>query len=151
MGKYSKEKQEKWLKLCSYVHKEILGYSEEMKFPKKLALRLKGLSRGQFLANNNIEPMAEYSFDDILLTFKINKLDILISAGDKGKFKDESHRINYIMVIIENKINDVVLRKSKLNKEKEIIESVEVQEGRKADYIKKTKKSKVSSRLSDLW
>ena len=150
MRKYSNEKQEKWLELCEYVKKEILGYGDEMKFPKPLALRLKGLSKGQFVANKNIKPMANYSFEDILLTFKINKLDILMAIGDKNKFKDEEHRINYFMVIIEKKLNDTVLKRKKIEKEKAAVENVEIQNGRKADYIKKTK-AKNNDKFKELW
>ena len=150
MGKKNNGSNEEWLKLCDYVHKEILLYSKDMKFPKSLALRLRGLSKGQFIANNKIKPMANYTIEDILLTFKINKLDILNSTSDKFKFKDEKHRINYIMVIVENKINDVVLKRQKLRKENEIVKDVEVQEKSKAEYIKKSKSIK-NEKLKSLW
>ncbi|WP_283697638.1 hypothetical protein [Clostridium perfringens] len=151
MRKYSNKKQEKWLELCEYVKKEILEYDDEMKFPKILALRLKGLSNGVFIANTNIRPLASYEFEDILLTFKMYKLDILIAIRDKSKFKDENHRINYVMVIIENKLNEVVIKRKKIEKEKSRAESVEIQNNDvKANYIRKTK-SKKNDKFKDLW
>ncbi|MDU4051218.1 MAG: hypothetical protein E7H33_09900 [Clostridium perfringens] len=151
MRKYSDEKQYKWLELCEYVKKEILEYDEDMKFPRSLALRLKGLSKGQFIANTNIRPLASYEFEDILLTFKMYKLDILIAIRDKSKFKDENHRINYVMVIIENKLNEVVIKRKKVEKEKSRAESVEIQNNDvKANYIRKTKLKK-NDKFKDLW
>lgn len=151
MRRYSDEKQSKWLELCEYVKKEILEYDDEMKFPKILALRLKGLSNGVFIANTNIRPLASYEFEDILLTFKMYKLDILIAIRDKSKFKDENHRINYVMVIIENKLNEVVIKRKKIEKEKSRAESVEIQNNDvKANYIRKTK-SKKNDKFKDLW
>lgn len=149
--RYSKEKQQEWLGLCDYVHKNILEYDDKMKFPKTLALRLKGLAKGQFIANNKAKPMAEYSFKDILLTFKMNKLDILIATANKDKFKDEKHLINYIMVIIESKINDVVKTRIRIEKENDRAKDVVVQEAEnKAEYIIKTKEVK-NKKLDDLW
>ncbi len=139
------------MELCEYVKKEILEYDDEMKFPKILALRLKGLSNGVFIANTNIRPLASYEFEDILLTFKMYKLDILIAIRDKSKFKDENHRINYVMVIIENKLNEVVIKRKKIEKEKSRAESVEIQNNDvKANYIRKTK-SKKNDKFKDLW
>ena len=106
--KLSNPKSEDWLKLCHYVKIEILGYDNSMKFPKFLALRLQGLSRGQFIANKNQQSSANYDFKIILETFKKLKIKILNLTQNK-KFKNEFSKINYIMAIVENEINDVVL------------------------------------------
>lgn len=103
-------KSEDWLKLCHYVKIEILGYDSSMKFPRFLALKLQGLSRGQFIANKNQQNYANYDFKIILETFK--KLKTKISNLVRSKtFKSEFSKINYIMTIVENEINDVVLAK----------------------------------------
>lgn len=143
--------QAKWIELCEYIKKEILQYDDGMKFPKHMVLRLKGVHKGQHIINNNASAMAEYSFDIILMTFKIHKFDIL-SAMSKHKFKDEQHRINYIMAIVENKINDTYLRMKKVEKAQENAEEIEiniVDENEKAEYKPKTKNIK-NSRLKDL-
>lgn len=111
--KMSEEEKRNWKELCEYVKIKILGYDESQKIPKILVYRLKGLSEGNFIANRNIEKQANYSFKTILNTFKVCRLNI-ISAFSKNTFKDETHRINYMMVIIENKINDVYLREKRL-------------------------------------
>ena len=38
--KMSEEEKRDWNELCEYFKKEILGYGDDMKFPKFLALRL---------------------------------------------------------------------------------------------------------------
>jgi len=45
--------------------REIMGYTDE-KLPKYMVLRLKGLERGNFLANKKHTPMANYDFKIIL-------------------------------------------------------------------------------------
>lgn len=144
-----KEKQD-WNELCDYVKLEILGYDKDLKFPKFLALRLKGLKDGKFMCNNKTSNLANYTFEEILLTFKINKLLINNALKQSNKFKDEKHRINYIMAIIENKINDIALRNRELNFIKEKEEGIEINiNNNKAEYTPKTKQIK-NSRLKGL-
>ena len=38
-----KEEKSSWNELCDYVKREILEYDENMKFPKYIALKLKGI------------------------------------------------------------------------------------------------------------
>ena len=50
-----------------------------------------------------------YPYEVILFTFKFKKRDIL--AAIQGKtFNDEKHKFNYIMVIVNNSINDIYKR-----------------------------------------
>lgn len=113
------EKQE-FDKLYSYVKTEILNYPNDMALPKHLVMRLKGLRNGQFIANKNHKVKADYPYSIILLTFKFCKQDI-INAISKKEFKNEINKINYIMAIVENKINDVVIKlKTKEKVEKKI-------------------------------
>ena len=145
-----KEIQEQWEELYQYIKTDILQYEESMKLPKKLILRLKGLKDGKFMANKNTKPMGDYSFKLILLTFKINKFQIIKALSNKDKFKDESHMINYLMAIVESKMNDTYARVKKVERAQEEGEHVVVNICEpKAEYKKKSKEVK-SSRLKDL-
>lgn len=140
-----------WVDLYEYVKKEIMGYTDE-KLPKYIVLRLRGLSKGQFLANTKNQPMANYDYKTILYTFKICKQNILIGfRTNNTKFTDEKHKFNYAMVIIENNINDVVIRLKNANLAKEKAEKIELEniyhEG--AEYTAKTKVE--NKTLEDLW
>ena len=112
--KLSNSKSEDWIKLCHYVKTEILGYDNRMKFPRYLALRLQGLSKGQFIANKNHYINANYDYRIIIETFKKSKFKISKLTQNKT-FKNEFSRINYIMAIVENELNDVVLAEKNKN------------------------------------
>lgn len=147
-----KQEWEDWCKLYDYVKDEILQYDKDMKVPKFMALRLRGLNKGTFIANKNQKPYANYSYNVILLTFKAYKHDIL-KYTSQNIFKDEQHKFNYIMVIIENNINDIVLRLNNSQKHKESMQSFDtdtIQRENIAEYKKKTKKTD-NNRLKDLW
>lgn len=151
MGRMSKQEKLEWDELYEYIKYSILDYPKEKNLPKNLVLRLKGLRNGKFMANNNIKNQGDYSFNIIILAFKINKLHIIKALSDKSKFKNESHMINYIMTIVENNINDVFdLIKNKENVEK-MVDKVEINDNSdKGVYIIKTKENK-NKRLKDLW
>ena len=155
MAKEVKEKmteQEKkdWNELYQYVKLEILGYDKDIKIPNYLALRLKGLKNGKFMCNNKTNNFANYTFEELLLTFKIHRITILNAIKNTTKFKDENHRINYMMAIIENKINDVALRNREIKFEIEKSKGIEINlNDNKANYIHKTKNVK-NSRLKGL-
>lgn len=144
-------KDQDWIDLYEYVKREIMGYTDE-KLSKFMLLRLKGLEKGQFLANKKQTPMASYTFKSILYTFKLCKQDILVGfRTNNTKFTDEKHRFNYAMVIIENNINDMVIRLNNAKIAKTKAENVDMEniyhEG--ADYQPKTKKQ--NNILEDLW
>lgn len=147
-----KQENEEWLTLCKYVHDEILQYDSSLKFPRYLALRLRGLSSGQFMANKKQKPMASYDYKTILYTFKACKPKILQHMmANQTKFADEKHKINSIMIFVENDINDMVIRLQNAQKAKEKTEMIEIEnfynEG--ANYISKSKKE--NSNLNNLW
>lgn len=144
-------KQEKieWDELYQYVKKEILRYDKNMNLPRTLVLRLKGLHEGKFCANKTTHPMANYDYKTILLTFKINKFNIMKSLSNKNKFKDESHMINYLMLIIEKNINDTYLRIKKVNDSKEKGEKIDINIENGAKYKTKTTNIR-NSRLKNL-
>lgn len=150
MSKMTKQEKEEWNELCDYVKLEILKYDNSIKFPKHMVLRLKGLKDGKFIANKNTQSQGNYSFSEILMTFKINKILILNSTQEVNKFKDETHKINYIMAIIESKINDVCDKIRTIELQKIKSQSIEINlNEEKANYKHKTKEVK-NSRLKGL-
>lgn len=150
-----KEENRQFDELYIYVKKEILQYDDNVNLPKNLVLRLKGLRQGKFMANNNTKKMANYDFKIILLTFQMYKSVIKNSISNKDKFKNETHMINYIMTIVENKINDVYHMMKKKEKIEDKTDRLEInintdnEENNKAKYKTKSKKTK-SSRLENL-
>lgn len=149
MSKMTKQELEEWNELYEYVRNDILKY-DKMALPKQLVLRLKGLKDGKFIANKKTKALGDYSFKIILMTFKINKYEIINALKDKSKFKDESHMINYLMAIAEKKINDTYSRLNRLEKSQEKGENLKITTSEdKAEYKHKTKEIK-NSRLKEL-
>jgi uncharacterized Zn finger protein len=139
-----------WSNLCDYVFSEILQYNDDLKFPKYLVLRLRGLANGQFIANKKQKESASYDYKTILITFKYCKSEIITSIK-KTEIKDEQHLINLIMYIIEKEINNVAmkLKKAKKANEKTINIELDNQIHDTADY--KPKSKNVDKKLEELW
>ena len=114
--------------LYKYV-KKILGYDDDMALSKFMVLRLKGLSEGKFHANKKIKSTANYDYKTIYLTFVYCKMDIQKALQTKT-FQNEQNKFNYIMAIVENNINDVVIKLKNAKKSKEVaqrqIDKVEI-------------------------
>ena len=147
--KMSEEEKKDWNELCEYFKKEILGYGDDMKFPKFLALRLKGLQTGNFIVNKNNKLQGNYTFQEILLTCKYSKLDIMIGFRSNS-FVDEKHKINYAMSIIESNLNTIKERLKSRERQEERIASIEINTGEEiAEYKKKSKEVK-NKRLKGL-
>ena len=136
--------------VCDYIKKEILEYSEDMKFPKFMAMRIKGLASGTFYANKKIKPEASYDYKTILYAFKICRPKILASIRSK-EFTSEQHRFNYLMCIVESEINDVVLRLKNVEKSKEKMEVMKMDNMSSEGAEYKTKTKDINIKLSDLW
>lgn len=150
MSKMTKQEKIEWDELYEYIKKEILKYDDNLKLPKTLILRILGLKDGKFIANKKTQALGDYSFKIILMTFKINKYEIITALNDRSKFKDESHMINYLMSIIERKINDTYDRLKRLEQSQSKGEIVEIPDSEnKAEYKHKTKEIK-NSRLKGL-
>lgn len=146
-----KNEQDKWCELYEYVKCNIFEYKDK-KLSKFMVLRLRGLRDGKFISSKHNKSLGSYDYDMILLTFKMCKFDITSILKTK-EFKDEQHKVNYIMYIIENKINDTVDMVNRKNKSEEKGIKVEVanpNNEEKAKYKKKTNKPK-SSELDNLW
>lgn len=142
-----KEKQD-WESLYFYV-KKILGYDDNQALSKTMVLRLKGLLTNKFIENNNIENTANYSYETILNTFKLCSPDIY-RVLRTNRFKDEMHRFNFILKIVEKNINDVYIRMKNVERAKEEAKNtiVETFTHTAAKHKAKTKKN---DKFSELW
>ena len=143
-----KEKQD-WDNLYQYVRKNIMGYDENQSLSSAMVLRLKGLLTNKFMENNNIKDGANYSYETILNTFKFCYLDIQ-KALRTNNFKDESHKFNYVLKIVEKSINDVYMKMKNLERAKEEAKNttVEVSTHTGAEFKPKEKKT---DKFSNLW
>ena len=145
MAKITDKEKQEFDKLYQYV-KKILGYSEDMALSKFMVMRLKGLKDGKFIANNKTKTMASYDYNVIYFTFAYCKDKIQYALQTKS-FANEQNKFNYIMAIIENNINDVVIRLQNAKKSEEKIQNTEIEDcGIKVD---KTSASKTVSKKSD--
>ena len=124
MGKITDKEKQEFDKLYQYV-KKILGYSDDMALPKFMVLRLKGLTEGKFMANKKTTSKANYDYYTIYLTFIYSK-DKIQKALQTKHFTNEQNKFNYIMAIVENNINDVVIKLKNAKKVEEKIEKTEI-------------------------
>lgn len=149
MAKMTKKEKEEWDALYTYV-KNILGYDENQSLSRNIVLRLKGLTVNKFMENKNQKDTAHYSYSVILNTFKFCCMDIQRGLATNS-FRDENHRFNYIVKIVESNINTVYNRMKNSERAKEVTQSVNIDsvsyEG--AEYQIKTQKT--NDRLKDLW
>lgn len=142
-----KEKQD-WESLYYYV-KNLLGYDENQALSSTMVLRLKGLLTNKFIENNNIENTANYSYETILNTFKFCSPDIY-RALRTNNFKDEQHKFNYILKIVEKNINTVYMKMKNVEKAKEEAKSVTVEMPIHTG-AKFKPKEKTTDKFSNLW
>lgn len=142
-----KEKQD-WDALYQYV-KNMLGYDENQALSSTMVLRLKGLLTNKFIENGNIADTANYSYEIILNTFKYLSLDIQ-KALRTNNFKDESHKFNYILKIVEKNINTVYMKMKNTEKAKEEAKNttIEAITHNGAEFKPREKKK---DKFSDLW
>lgn len=137
-----------WEALYFYV-KNLLGYDENQALSNTMVLRLKGLLTNKFMENNNIQDGANYSYETILTTFKFCSPDIN-KALRTNTFKDESHRFNYILKIVEKNINTVYLKMKNAEKAKEEARNttIETSNHTGAEFKPKEKKA---NKFTNLW
>jgi hypothetical protein len=141
-----------WVELYTYVHDKIMGYDETMKLSKYMVLRLQGMVKGQFIGNNKHQKQAEYDYRTILITFKMCSPQILQwFESNKTAFKDETHKFNSAMSIIDKEINNVVMRikNAKKSEEKTVKIELDNQLHEGAEY--KTKSKEINNDLKELW
>lgn len=146
--KMTEEEKKSWENLYYYV-KNLLGYDENQALSSTMVLRLKGLLTNKFIENNNIESTANYSYETILNTFKFCSPDIQ-KALRTNIFKDENHRFNYILKIVEKNINTVYMKMKNVQKAKEeaMNSTVDAPTHIGAEFKPKEKKT---DKFSNLW
>lgn len=147
--KMTKEEKMAWDELYTYVRKNIMGYDDNQALSSTMVLRLKGLLTNKFMENGKIEASANYSYETILNTFKYSSLDIQ-RALRTNNFKDESHKFNYILKIVEKNINTVYVRMKNAEKAKEEAKNttVEAPTHTGAEFKPREKKK---DKFTDLW
>lgn len=127
-----------------------MQYQEKQKLSKEMILRLRGLKTGKMIDNNNIKNSAEYSFEIILYAFKVCKAKIL-SAIQTKTFKNEMAKFVYIVVIVENNLNDVYIRITNAKKSQEKTEKLDTKNLSHDGAEYKTVEIKVDEELKKLW
>ena len=147
--KMTEEEKIAWDELYTYVRKNIMGYDDNQALPSTMVLRLKGLLTNKFIENNNIQSTANYSYETILNTFKYSYLDIN-KALRTNNFKDEMHKFNYLLKIVEKNINTVYMRMKNVEKAKEEAKkmTIEAPAHTGAEFKPREKKK---DKFADLW
>ena len=145
----TEEEKMAWDALYTYVRKNIMGYDDNQALSSAMVLRLKGLLTNKFMENNKIESTANYSYETVLNAFKYSSMDIQ-KALRTNNFKDEQHKFNYILKIVEKNINTVYVRMKNAEKAKEEAKNtmVEVPIHTGAEFKPREKKK---DKFSDLW
>ena len=145
----TEEEKKAWDELYTYVRKSIMGYDDNQALSSTMVLRLKGLLTNKFMENNKIEASANYSYETILNTFKYSSFDIQ-RALRTNNFKDESHKFNYILKIVEKNINTVYVRMKNAEKAKEEAKNttIEAPSHIGAEFRPREKKK---DKFTDLW
>ena len=146
--KMTKQEKHDWDALYTYV-KNLLGYDENQALSSTMVLRLKGLLTNKFIENGNIADTANYSYETILNTFKYSSLDIK-KALRTNNFKDESHKFNYILKIVEKNINTVYVKMKNTERAKEEAKNITVNVPTHVGAEFKPKEKK-KDKFSDLW
>lgn len=139
--------------LYQYIRSDIFDYGDNP-LPRWFVLRLKGLQNGKFVANKNSKSMGSYTCTEIYVTFKL-KEKYIKSMIKSRKFKNEKHKINYIMVIIEKDINDVVRMIDRKKKTEDIAKTQAEKQlkdkTKSKDYNNKDRQEKLSDKQKNLW
>jgi len=152
MAKMTEQEKKEWNELYQYIKKDIFEYDDTFKIPRYMILRLKGLRDGKFMANKKTKSLASYEYNHILYAFKINQMKIKqIVRSDK--YKNEQHKFNTIMIIIENEINDVVNRFKNVKESHEKVEKLNLENitHKGAKYQSKNKDEKTNDIFEELW
>lgn len=152
MAKMTEQEKQDWDELYYYIKFKILQYDKDLNLPKYFVLRIKGLTEGKFMSNKKIKSLGKYSYQDILLTFKMCKTILTKVLWNKSKFNNEKHIINTIMAIIERNINDVVIRKKTMVRNNKKLENINVSLASEIEYKKDEtrNKEKIANKLKHL-
>ena len=148
--KLTEQEKIDWDNLYQFVKTSVMGYDTNQALPSQWVLRLKGLLVNKYIENYNQENTANYSYITALNTFKYSMPEIK-RAFQNVDFKDENHKFNLVMKIVERNINTVYMKEKAVKKSKENIETLDTSiiNYKGAEYQRKTEKT--SSRLDELW
>lgn len=118
-----------WDKVYKYFQKDILGLSDGAQLSPHATERLLGLRVGRYKPNasNTRVLKSGYSFATILYTMKYSKRSI-DRALNTVEFKDDQHRVDYLMKIIQNNINFIQTRMDKLAEQEKRAEKLKKEE-----------------------
>lgn len=142
------KEQEEWNKLYTYVKEKILKYPKELSLSKTQMFALKELREGKLLINGSKQEYKGYTYFDIYSTFVLYQSNILNSIKGKA-FKNENTKFRYIIAIIKNNINDVVLRRLEKEDNEKRIDDIQLSSNVTYDYVKKSNINKKVIRLLD--
>ena len=147
--KMTEEEKRAWDELYTYVRKNIMGYDDNQALSSTMVLRLKGLLTNKFIENSNIASTANYSYETILNAFKYSLLDIQ-KVLRTNNFKDEMHKFNYILKIVEKNINTVYVKMKNIEKAKEEAKNITMEAPiyTGAEFKPREKKK---DKFTDLW
>jgi hypothetical protein len=155
---HNKEERDQMNKLWNYIRIEIFKWDEGKTCPPHLINRLQGLKSGQqnnYRAKGNkvFGNESGYSYDVILITFKLCKPMIINGIADSNKFKNIQHLIDYMLVIITNNINDVYFRMIAKVKSDKKVEKIKITHNEEAKFISKNEidKNKVANKLKNIF
>lgn len=135
------KEQEDWQTLYEYVKVKILGYNSNMSLSKTQMFKLRSLREGKLIVKGDKMQGNGYSYKDIHLSFILCKGDIDKAIREK-EFRNENEKFNYIIAIIRNRINDIILNKQKIVDSRQNVERhndyLEKNYVKTNEYIKKT-------------
>ena len=145
------KKNNEFLQMCSWIEKELMGYTGTQRLHKNACLRLQRLRKGQHVANNACEMYGEYPVNVVFNTFKANKLVILRAINGKT-FETEDQKMAYICAIVSNRINDMYTRMKNAKKSEEKSEAIDIgaQNSEAAEYQRQTEEV-VNSTFEEIW
>ena len=156
--KFNQLESRKLDEVCQYIKTEILGIDKKFNVPRMLVDRILGLHSGQYAPRKNSKVFGEevngYPYEVILKTVKYKKLEMVISLKDQSKFKDDQHKINHVIVIIQNHINDVYWKLKQKEESDKRLDSLDIKFNENQQEFKSNAKiteNKVSKKLKHLW
>lgn len=147
-------KDKPWLELCKYIEKEFYNYEPDQGLQRETCLILRGLNRGQCVANNNASTSGNYPYEIVLLTFKANKMKILKAL--KGKKFTEMSQMSYMAAIVRKDINNIYTKYKQAQKDIDKIEEIDTNmiSYQGAEYKSNNDKipnNKIEEKFKELW
>ena len=127
-----------------------MKYDESQTVEKSIIDKLQELQNGRLYGSKHHVSTCNYSFEDILLTFKFCYFDIEKALKYKH-FDNNSKKFNYICAIVKDNINTVIDRRKAQTKAQEYTPSEEVTSDTysNGNYVRKTEE--YSWVTEDMW